>query len=471
MGDVIVLGAGPVGLAAAMLLARDGHDVTVLEKDTTDTPANAAEAWDWERAGVAQFRLAHYMQAKFRHLLDTELPDVRDEIAADGGLRHNLLEGFASTLEDTSPRPDDDRFETLTARRPVLEAAIARVAERTPGVEIVKGVSVDSPIQNGSALDGVPHVIGVRTSDGREFRGDVVLDAMGRRSKIGEWITGLGGRRPYEEASDAGFVYYSRYFRSRDGGLPAVTGPMPMTHLSTLSILSLPADNDTWVIGIVCSAGDKPLKMLRRNDIWERVVRSVPHLVHWIDAEPLQDVLPMAGVVDRYRRFVVDGDPIVTGLFAIGDAWACTNPQAGRGISTGFAQAIALRDAIREHGDDPATLARAFDELTEERCTPWYRTQVERDRIRYAQVAAAIEGREVAPPDNPAMQMQAAFGTAAAYDPDVARAFLEMMACLTQPKDLVSRPGLVEKILEVSSTRPPPQAAGPSRQELLELVG
>jgi 2-polyprenyl-6-methoxyphenol hydroxylase-like FAD-dependent oxidoreductase len=470
MGDVIVLGAGPVGLAAAMLLAKDGHDVTVLEKDTTEVPANAEDAWSWERGGVAQFRLAHYMQAKFRHLLDAELPDVRDEIAADGGLRHSLLVGFASTLEDTTPRPDDDRFETLTARRPVLEGAIARVAQRTMGVTILKGVAVESPIANGSALAGVPHVVGVRTSDGREFRADLVLDAMGRRSKIGEWIAGLGGRPPYEEASDAGFVYYSRYFRSRDGGLPEVTGPLPLTHLSTLSLLSLPADNDTWVVGIVCSSGDQPLKVLRRNEVWERVVRSVPHLAHWIDAEPLHDVLPMGGVVDRYRRFVLDGDPVVTGLFAIGDAWACTNPQAGRGISTGLTHAVALRDAIRAEGDGPAALARTFDALTEERCTPWYRTQVDRDHVRYAQIAAAIEGREPPASDDPAAKLQAAFAIAAAYDPDVARAFLEMMTCQTQPKDVLGRPGLVDKILEVSSTHPPPQAAGPSRGELLELV-
>jgi 2-polyprenyl-6-methoxyphenol hydroxylase-like FAD-dependent oxidoreductase len=454
-----------------MLLARDGHDVTVLEKDPQTPPASPHEAWaQWERTGVAQFRLAHYMQAKFRHLLDAELPDVRDEIAALGGARYSLLHGFIHGLADRSPQPGDERFETITARRPVLESAFARVAENTPGVKIARGVTVDGVVPRESAGNGIPHVVGVRTRDGEEISADLVVDALGRRSKFVDWVKAIGGREPYEEAFDAGFAYYSRTYEHRSG-LPEARGPL-LSALSTVSALTLPGDNNTCVVAVVASAGDKPLKALRHNDVYERVVRSMPSLAHWIDGEPLCDVLPMAGVADRYRRFVVDGQPVVTGMVAVGDAWACTNPQAGRGVSTGLSHAIALRDVVRDNVDAPLQLALEFDRVTEERCAPWYKLQVVQDRDRYTAVQAAIEGRTSLGPDfdNPVMQMVAAFRTAAQHDPEVARAFVEVISCLAFPADVLGRPGMVDKVMGIAAEHKAVALPGPTRDELLALV-
>ena len=46
MARIIVIGGGVGGLTTAMLLARDGHDVTVLERDPAAPPDSADEAWD-----------------------------------------------------------------------------------------------------------------------------------------------------------------------------------------------------------------------------------------------------------------------------------------------------------------------------------------------------------------------------------------------------------------------------------------
>jgi len=83
MPQIIVMGGGVSGLATAILLARDGHDVTVLERDAEPPPATLEEAIEgWPRRGVAQFRQAHYMLPRGRTVLDEDLPDLRDALLA-----------------------------------------------------------------------------------------------------------------------------------------------------------------------------------------------------------------------------------------------------------------------------------------------------------------------------------------------------------------------------------------------------
>ena len=77
MSKIIVLGAGICGLATAMLLRRDGHDVTVLERDGAPVPRSPIEAWEhWGRDGVTQFRQPHFLLPRGRMVLEDTLPEV-----------------------------------------------------------------------------------------------------------------------------------------------------------------------------------------------------------------------------------------------------------------------------------------------------------------------------------------------------------------------------------------------------------
>ena len=85
MARIVVLGAGVCGLAAAALLAADGHDVVVLERDRAELPASDLEAWqDWSRHGVAQFRNPHWLHPGGRAVLESQLPAVRNALADSG---------------------------------------------------------------------------------------------------------------------------------------------------------------------------------------------------------------------------------------------------------------------------------------------------------------------------------------------------------------------------------------------------
>src|SRR5690349_21285459 len=113
-----MLGGGVCGLVAGLLLRRDGHEVTVLERDTAPVPATPEEAWErWERDGVAQFRQAHFLTPRGWEVLRTELPDVAAALGAAGGLRLHMLAFMPPAVAAEGPRPGDERFVTVNARR------------------------------------------------------------------------------------------------------------------------------------------------------------------------------------------------------------------------------------------------------------------------------------------------------------------------------------------------------------------
>src|SRR6187549_2502720 len=120
MSEIVFVGGGIAGLCGAMLLARDGHHVTVLERDPA-TPCDPVDAWShWQRRGVNQFRLAHAFLPRFRQVLDAELPDVTAVLVADGALRINRIDQIPAAITG-GWQPGDERFEQVTGRRPMVE--------------------------------------------------------------------------------------------------------------------------------------------------------------------------------------------------------------------------------------------------------------------------------------------------------------------------------------------------------------
>src|SRR5512132_1294852 len=103
--SILILGGGICGLGAALLLARDGHDVTVVEHDDEPVPASPHDAWErWDRKGVAQFRQPHNFMPGLRLLLEAELPDLQDALRDAGASRFDLLHPMPP-FPDQSPRP------------------------------------------------------------------------------------------------------------------------------------------------------------------------------------------------------------------------------------------------------------------------------------------------------------------------------------------------------------------------------
>lgn len=471
MGQIVVVGAGVVALGTAMLLAGDGHRVIVLERDPEGPPSDPVEAWErWQRPGLNQFRMAHAFLGGFRAIVDAELPRVSKALQDAGGLRLNFIRDVLPAQMSGGWRDGDERYEWLTGRRTLVEAVLAATAETTPGVEVHRGVAVAGLTSGASALTSVSQVTGVRTKDGQSIPADLVVDMSGRRSALPGWLQDIGARPPSEELEDSGLLYFGRHFRSADGSVPPMLGPAQI-HWGTVSSLTLPADNGTWSVVVVTSSKDTALRSLREADRWEAVVRGLPLVAHWLDGTPIDDgVQVMARLEDRYRGFVVGGNPVATGVVAVADSWACSNPANGRGASIGMLHALTLRNQLRVVGvDDPAAFAEAFHAATAETVEPWYRATLTSDRHRLGEIEAGIRGESYDSPDA-AYQLEKALDTVASQDPDCLRANFDIRFVLRTPEEVFARPGLRDKVLQLGSGWRDERPFGPNREQLLALV-
>lgn len=465
MAKIVVLGGGVCGMAAGILLRRDGHEVTVLERDAEPVPASPDEAWQsWARDGVTQFRQAHYLTSRGREVLEDALPEAITGLEAAGAIRFDALDLMPASITDRTPREDDARYWTLNARRPVLEQVLARVAAAEPGLDIRRGAAVTRLLVRG--YDGMLHVTGVGTDSGEQLDADLVVDAMGRRSPLVRWLASEGAPPMHEDAEDSGFIYYTRFFRSRDGAMPEFRGPL-LTPIGTFSLLTLPSDNATWSVTLYTASGDQPLKRLRDTGAWSAVVSACPMHAQWLDGEPLTGVLAMGGVLDRHRRIVVDGEPVATGIALVGDSWACTNPSQGRGVTLGLLHAQRLPAVIRDHLDDPRAFATAWDALTETELTPWYRETVEEDRGRLREIEALRHGTAPQPAGDSTTALRAALLAAVPRDPDAFRAFLATRNCLSRYEEIAADEDFVRRIFQLAQDSQPPPLPGPDREQLL----
>lgn len=469
MTQVTMMGGGICGLLTALLLAEDGHAVTVLERDQARPPADpeaADAAWDaWDRTGVRQFHMGHWFHAGFRHTLERELPSVIDALDAAGALRINVVENIPDEISGGHV-DGDERYEVITARRPVMEAAIASVAEAHPRIELRRGVSVTAIEVDSSGT--VPHVTGVVTDDGETIASELLVDAAGRQSPAIRLLAAAGCTPPIEESEDSGFVYYGRSFRSADGSLPVSLGGLLHVH-DSVSILTLPADHGTWFVGIVASGKDAAARKLRDVDVWTRVVRSYPLCAHWLDGEPMSDVEVMAKIEDRIRRFVVDGAPVVTGYAAVADAWACTNPSLGRGVTIGLYHAVELRDQLRDDpAADPIGWALAWEQRTETELEPWYADTLRPDRLRLAEIEAQVAGVPFVT-DDPLYEFQRRLGALGPTDPRLLRRLIDNGLMMQRMEEILGDEDLFERVM--SAEIPPAEPLGPDRAGLVELLG
>ena len=470
--SVVVLGAGIAGLAAALALARNGHSVTIVERDAVGA-GEPLDALGWDRRGIPHFLQPHAFTPRGRKEMLEAFPDVYEALIGAGAWDLDLR----PKLRGGATRPEDVELMFLAARRPLIEWALRRAVLAESAITVMDGTRPTGFLATGGARhDAAPRVRGIRSTGG-DIEADLVIDAMGRRTPAPEWLAAIGGRPMTERSNDCSIIYYCRYYRVRDGmSLPdSVSVPGPRGDLGYAAFTTFPGDNRTFCALIATPAGDQALKVVRHAPAFEAAVATMPALAAWANpamAEPITDVLPMGSLRNTIRAFN-HGQPPAHGLISVGDAVLHTDPVLSMGLAFALIHARHLVTAIRDGDADPAGTVLAFEALArpemEERYE--YVSAIDDTRTRLW----AGESIDVTHAGGGAYAFFTYFGASAAAlaDGDLARTlarrnlFLDPLAALDEDPAMLAE-------LERFYARLMPMArrthAGPPREELLEVM-
>jgi 2-polyprenyl-6-methoxyphenol hydroxylase-like FAD-dependent oxidoreductase len=464
VGAVIIAGSGVGGLASALLMARAGHEVTLLEQDAAPAAGDVESAFAAQRSGAPQAHQTHGFLARFAVELRERLPDVYEALLAEGCIT------MPTTANLGEPRPGDDDLRVLIVRRTTVEWVLRWAALAEPGISIRHGVDVHGLLGD-PATDADPaQVTGLRTSVG-DLPADITVAATGRRAPIGDWLSDLGAELD-ETIHESGLMYLTRWYRlatDRQVELDPKLGG----DLGFVKFLAVPGDGDTLSVTIAVRTDDRELRRLLSDpDAFDTACSLLPGPDRFFaggDLEPIGGVRPMGGLLNRRRRFTADGRPIVVGFHVIGDAHTCTNPLYGRGCALALVQAGMLADADAAHPDDPFRRAVAYEEASVRGVEPWFEAAVEHDRMGADRADAEMDEETSA-----AAKGLAAVFVAAATDPVIGRGMVRFWNLMSTWGELMADADFLGRMAEVMAdpdAYPPPERTGPTRDELLAALG
>ena len=449
----VVAGGGVAGLAAALALARAGHEAVVVERDSVDPYGPPRDAFGVERKGIPHYLQPHAFLPRGRRLLSAWAPDVIDTLMEIGAESQDLA------LKLRGPRqPGDEDLAYLWVRRPLIEWALRRAVAAEPAVEIRAGVRVAGLLtsENGASRAG-----GVRVDQGDPVRGDVVVDALGRYRCPPGWPRASG------TPTDSGAIYYCRYFELAEGA-EHLDAPIlnPRGDLGFMGFNTFRGDNRTFAVILLVPAADHDLRVLRHEEAWMTACSAISPLNLMTSADhanPITDVMPMGGLMNVDRT----GDPLVAGIVAVGDAFCHTDPAFAYGLSFALAHAHSLARATAEAPDVDAIVERyRVDAGPEAR---------ERHALACATDAARSlrwsgEPLEIGRRDGcyPLFSFAGALA-AAPHDDEVLRSTIRRIGLLDRTAAFDEDDALhdrIETILTRLAARPP-APPGPPREELL----
>lgn len=327
--NILVIGGGIGGLTAAIALGRDGHHVTVIEKDPT-----------WSVYGVGIIQQSNVIRAV------KQLGILDDYLAA--GFGFDGVEVYLPTGQRVakipSPKLVDGAPANLGIARPTLHRVLGNRA-KDAGAQIRLGLTVASLQDDGQGVDA-------KFSDGTGGRFDLVVGADGYNSAtrgmifpaapkpafIGQSVWRYNFRRPPEVTC----------LRAYEG--PIGMGLVPLSETLMYMYVTTPEPGNPWY------AKDQLAAAMRSK------LANVPP-----DIAALRDqITDNEAVVYRPLEWLFLEGPWHKGrVVLLGDAAHATTPHLGQGAGMAIEDSVVLGEEIASKADVESALqayhARRYD--------------------------------------------------------------------------------------------------------------
>ncbi|MFV2197785.1 NAD(P)/FAD-dependent oxidoreductase [Nocardiopsis sp. LOL_012] len=314
MYDVIVVGARCAGSPTAMLLARKGHRVLVL--DRASFPSDTVSTHYLHQTALLKLQEWGVLAP----IIEAGTPAIRKMHFSFQGIE---LNGFAD--------PVDGIDAVYCPRRTLLDDTLVTAA-REAGAEVVENFGVtDLVFEEG-------RVVGVRGREDKgpekELRARVVVGADGFHSTVARRV----GAQNYNVRPSANFIYYS-YYRGLGWGLNHKTGH------NRRWIGTWPTNDDLTMLAVICNRSHlKEFRQEPEEQFLATFDDVVPDMAEELRAkgERVEPFRPMRNPDNYYRTAYGPGWALV------GDAGYHKDPFTGWGMADAFLHAEMLADRLDE---------------------------------------------------------------------------------------------------------------------------
>jgi menaquinone-9 beta-reductase len=309
--DAVIVGASLAGCTAAILLARRGAHVALVERH--------ADPQAFKRI------CSHYIQA-------SAVPAIeRLGLLApmlDAGAQRSHLRIWTRWGWLVPPRVPKNAG--LNLRREKLDPLLRGMAARTPGVELLAGRTASALVRDDAgAVTGV--VVHGRDGGETTLRGTLVVGADGRDSRIAE-LAGVPERRTRHER-----IAYGGYFA---GAGPAHAPDTTLWMTDPQWAAAFPTDDGLTFYAAMPTKSWLPEFRRDPKATLVAFLADQPEPAPIRDAELVGPVMGKLDMENRLRR------PIAPGLALVGDAALAIDPLWGVGCGWAFQSAEWLAESV-----------------------------------------------------------------------------------------------------------------------------